>query len=65
MRLDRILNFLTLLAKAPFQLVEPADGDILIDNSVRHRKRWVKAGRIWVTHPSAEGTVATLDIMGV
>ena len=40
-------------------------GDILIDDSVKHRKRWVKAGGIWVTHRSAEGTVAILDIMGL
>ena len=40
-------------------------GDILIDDSVKHRKRWVKAGGIWVTHRTAEGTVAILDVMGV
>ena len=40
-------------------------GDILIDDSVKHRKRWVKAGGIWITHRSAEGTVATLDVMGM
>jgi hypothetical protein len=37
-------------------------GDILIDDSVKHRKRWVKAGGIWVTHCSAEGTAAILDL---
>jgi hypothetical protein len=40
-------------------------GDILIDDSVKHRKRWVKAGGIWVTHRGAEGTAAILDLMGV
>lgn len=40
-------------------------GDILIDNSVKHRKRWVRAGGIWVTRRSAEGTAAILDLMGV
>jgi hypothetical protein len=40
-------------------------GDILIDDSVKHRKRWVKAGGIWVTHRGAEGTTAILDLMGV
>ena len=40
-------------------------GDILIDNSEKYRKSWVKAGGIWITHRSAEGTIALLDIMGV
>jgi hypothetical protein len=40
-------------------------GDILIDDSEEHRKSWVKAGGIWVTHRGAEGTIALLDIMGV
>ena len=40
-------------------------GDILIDNSVKHRKHWVKAGGIWITHRGAEGTAAILDLMGV
>jgi hypothetical protein len=40
-------------------------GDILIDDSVMHRKRWVEAGGIWVTHRSAKGTAEILDIIGV
>jgi hypothetical protein len=40
-------------------------GDILIDDTVKHRKHWVKAGGIWVTHRTAEGTVAILDVMGM
>jgi hypothetical protein len=39
-------------------------GDILIDDTVKHRKHWIKAGGIWVTHRTAEGTVAILDVMG-
>ena len=40
-------------------------GDILIDDSEKYRNSWVKAGGIWVTHRSAEGTVAILDGMGM
>jgi hypothetical protein len=40
-------------------------GDILIDDSEKYRESWVKAGGIWITHRSAEGTIALLDIMGV
>jgi hypothetical protein len=40
-------------------------GDILIDDSEKYRNSWVKAGGIWITHRSAQGTVAILDVMGV
>ena len=40
-------------------------GDILIDDSEKYRNSWVKAGGIWVTHRSAEGTIAILDGMGM
>lgn len=39
-------------------------GDILIDDSVKHRKRWVKAGGIWVTHRSAEGPLRYSTLWG-
>jgi hypothetical protein len=40
-------------------------GDILIDDSEKYRNSWIQAGGIWMTHRSADGTIATLDAMGV
>jgi hypothetical protein len=39
--------------------------DTLIDDSEEHRNSSVKAGGIWITHVTAEPTVATLNVMGV
>lgn len=36
-------------------------GDILIDDWEKYRKKWEKAGGIWITHQNAIETIATLE----
>ena len=40
-------------------------GDLLIDDYERHRKAWLDAGGIWITHTSALDTCAQLDALGI
>ena len=40
-------------------------GDILIDDSAKYHKSWIKAGGIWITHRSADAAVAIIDVMEV
>jgi hypothetical protein len=35
-------------------------GDILIDDWEKYKKKWIKAGGIWITHTSAANTIAEL-----
>ena len=46
-----------------YQYAEP--GDILIDDRNVDRKRWIKAGGVWVAHATAEDTVIQLRDLGV
>ena len=38
-----------------------AHGDILVDDTLKHRHLWERAGGIFVHHLSAERTIAELD----
>ena len=40
-------------------------GDLLIDDYPRHRQRWLDSGGIWITHTSAQNTIARLDDLGI
>jgi hypothetical protein len=35
-------------------------GDILIDDWEKYRKKWEKAGGVWITHTSAKSTIEQL-----
>jgi hypothetical protein len=35
-------------------------GDILIDDWEKYKKKWIKAGGIWITHTSATNTITEL-----
>ncbi len=36
-------------------------GDILIDDWERHKKKWIRAGGIWITHISAKESIRQLQ----
>lgn len=38
-------------------------GDILIDDWEKYRRKWEKAGGIWITHTSAASTIAQLSTL--
>jgi hypothetical protein len=40
-------------------------GDILIDDWIKYKRLWLTAGGRWITHHSAEETIADLDAMGI
>ena len=40
-------------------------GDILIDDWDKHKKLWLKAGGIWITHTSAADTGRQLTELGL
>lgn len=42
-----------------------APGDVLIDDWEKYRHLWIARGGIWITHRSAEETVAALDALGI
>jgi hypothetical protein len=40
-------------------------GDILIDDWEKYRRKWEKAGGIWITHTSAANTIAQLSALSL
>lgn len=40
-------------------------GDVLIDDWEKHKKLWLKAGGKWITHTSAESSIAQLLDLGI
>ncbi len=40
-------------------------GDILIDDWIKYKQLWLAAGGRWITHRSAEETIADLNAMGL
>lgn len=39
-------------------------GDVLVDDWEKYKKRWLKAGGLWVTHTSARETIQALTYIG-
>jgi hypothetical protein len=40
-------------------------GDLLIDDWIKYRDRWIEVGGRWITHVSASDTIAEMKAMGL
>jgi len=52
------IRVITCASKDKYRHAEP--GDVLVDDWEKHRRAWLDAGGIWVTHVDAATTIAAL-----
>jgi hypothetical protein len=51
--------------KSRDKCLHAAPGDVLIDDWIKYRNLWVKAGGVWITHRSAAETADELARLGL
>jgi hypothetical protein len=57
------LKMWTCRSKDKIKLANP--GDIIVDDWLKHRQKWIDGGGIWVTHTSAWDSIRQLKELGV